>query len=224
MWQQVVVLLKKEYRLEQRNSYALASQLLYLVGTVFICYLSIKLKGGKLSPAIWVALFWIINLFSAITAAARSFQQESKFRNWYYYQLCNPIALVLSKTIYNTLQLWVLGVLAYFSFSLILGNDIQDPISFLLTVLVGNLCFATCLTMVSAIVSIAQGNGTLMAVLSFPIMIPALLLNNKLSKIALDGLEMSLALNYWSYLLALAASSLALSLLLFPYLWKSQSQ
>jgi len=223
MLQQVRVLLNKDYRLEQRNSYALASQLLYLVGTVFICYLSIKLKGGKLSPATWVAMFWIINLFTAITAASRSFQQESVNRYWYYYPLANPLALVLSKTIYNTLQLWLLGLLAYCSFILILGNEVQDHLGFVWTILAGNFCFAACLTMVSAIVSIAKGNATLMAVLSFPIMIPALLLNNKLSKIALDGLELSLGYQYWGMLVLLGLASLGLSLLLFPYLWKSQS-
>jgi len=223
MLSQVIVLIKKDYRLERRNSYALASQLLYLVGTVFICYLSIKLKGGKLTPNTWVALFWIINLFSAITAASRSFQQESRNRNWYYYPLCNPQALVLSKTIFNTLQMWLLGTLAYGAFLLILGNEVQDLFGFFITVLVGNFCFAACLTMVSAIVSIAQGNATLMAVMSFPILIPSLLLNNKLSKIALDGLDISLGYSYWGMLIALGIASLALSLILFPYLWKSQS-
>lgn len=220
---QVSTLVKKELLLEKRNGYGLASQLLYLGGTVFVCYLSFSLKGGKPNPATWTALFWLVNLFTALSASLRSFQQESRYRFWTYYSSSNPQAIIVSKLLYNTFQMALLGVLAYAAFSVVLGNKVQDAWYFLLTVLLGTCSFAMVLTMVSGIVHIARGSGTLMAILSFPILMPTLLINHRLSKAAFDGLSTEIGFQYWGYQLVMILSAAGLSLILFPYLWRSQS-
>jgi heme exporter protein B len=74
--------------------------------------------------------------------------------------------------------------------------------------------------MISAIASKAGNNGTLMAILSFPVIIPLLMLVIKLSKNAMDGLDRSVSLKEIGVLFAINAIVIVISLLLFPYLWR----
>ena len=74
--------------------------------------------------------------------------------------------------------------------------------------------------MLSAIASKAGNNGTLMAILSFPVIIPAILLLIHLSKNAMDGLQRSLSYNNFGVLIAIDVIVVAASLLLFPFLWR----
>src|SRR3546814_12730505 len=68
---------------------------------------------------------------------------------------------------------------------------VADMPMYLLSVLLGCVSFATSLTMVSGIASKAGNNFSLMAILSFPVVIPVLILLIKLSTNAMDGLDRS---------------------------------
>lgn len=214
--QQVKHLIAKEIKLEIRNKYALGGILLYVVSTVFVSYLSFK---QIINPATWNALFWIILLFASINGVAKSFINETSGRLLYLYTLTSPQAVILSKTIYNILLLAVISGLCLFVYTLFVGNLIQDLPLFLVTLSLGSIGFSALLTMVSAIAAKTSNNFTLMAILSFPIIMPLLIVLIKLSKNAIDGLEL------WDYnsilvLLFLNVIIIALSYLLFRYLWR----
>ncbi|MGZ4054365.1 MAG: heme exporter protein CcmB [Bacteroidia bacterium] len=213
---QIKYLVAKEIKQEMRNKYALGGILLYVVSTVFVSYLSFK---KIVNPATWNALFWIILLFASINAIAKSFISETKGRLLYLYTLTSPQAVILSKIIYNSLLLIVLAGLCLAVYSLFIGNIIQDMPLFLITLLLGSFGFSSLLTMVSAIASKASNNFTLMAILSFPILIPLLIVLIKLSKNAIDGLE-HWDMNYLLVLMFLNIIIIALSYLLFRYLWR----
>jgi heme exporter protein B len=74
--------------------------------------------------------------------------------------------------------------------------------------------------MISAIASKAGNNGTLMAILSFPVIIPVILLLIRLSKNAMEGISRSFSYGSMGVLLAINAIVIATALLLFPYLWR----
>ena len=216
LFRQVNVLLQKEIRLEWRSKYALNGILLYVVSTVFVCYQAFK----SVHPVIWNELFWIILLFTAINAIAKSFTQESKGRHLYYYTLVSAQAVILSKIIYNMLLMLLLAAVAFFSYSTIFKNEIGDPTLYFITILIGSISFGTTLTMVSGISAKAGSNGTLMAILSFPVLIPVIIVLIKLSKNAMDGLERSVSYDEIGVLLAINLIVITVSLLLFPYIWK----
>lgn len=199
-----------------RNKYSLGGILLYVVSTVFVSYLSFK---KIVTPSTWNALFWIILLFASINAIAKSFISETRGKLLYLYTLVSPQAVILSKIIYNSLLLTVLSALCLLVYSLFVGNLIQDYPLFLLTLLLGSFGFSSLLTMVSAIASKTSNNFTLMAILSFPIMIPLLMVLIKLSKNAIDGLE-RWDVNYLLVLVFINTIIIALSYLLFRYLWR----
>jgi heme exporter protein B len=215
---QVQYLIKKEMLLEWRSKYALNGVLLYVVSTVFVCYLTFISVPNKLT---WNALFWIIMLFASINAVAKSFLQESRGRHLYIYTLVSPVALIIAKTLYNSLLMLVLTLIALFFYSMVFPfNAETDLLMYLVATALGSLSFATIFTMVSAIASKAGNGGMLMAILSFPIVIPVLIVLIKLSKNAIDGLDRSVSLDDIGLLVIINVLITTVSLLLFPYLWR----
>jgi heme exporter protein B len=217
-------LIKKEIILEWRSKYAFNGVLLYVVSTVFICYISFNLSAGFQGTTsyavVWNVLFWIIMLFASVNAIAKSFMQESKSRLLYYYTIASPQAIILSKTIYNILLMALLSILALLVYQVFFTNKVGDPLFYFVTVMLGSISFSTIFTMISAIASKAGNNGTLMAILSFPVVIPVILLLIRLSKNAMDGIDRSLSFGNIGVLLAINVIVITTSLLLFPYLWR----
>jgi len=217
-------LFKKEILLEWRSKYAFNGVLLYVVSTVFICYISFKLTPGfthsKGYPIVWNVLFWIIILFASVNAIAKSFMQESKSRLLYYYTIASPQAIILSKTIYNIFLMSLLSTLALIVYLVFFPNTLGDPFFYFITVLLAATSFSTVFTMISAIASKAGNNSTLMAILSFPVIIPVILVLIRLSKNAMDGLERSAGYGDIGVLCAINVIVIATSLLLFRYLWR----
>jgi heme exporter protein B len=139
----------------------------------------------------------------------------------YYYTLVSPQGVILSKIIYNVFLIWFLSLVAIILFSLVLGNPVEDFGLFTINLLLGSLGLSTTLTMVSAIASKAGNNGILMAILSFPIMIPIILMVIKLSKNAIDGIARSESVDELMTLGGINLIVGTLAYMLFPYLWRS---
>ncbi|MEJ6981324.1 heme exporter protein CcmB [Pedobacter sp. P351] len=213
---QVKFLIQKEIILEWRSKYAFNGILLYVVSTIFVCFLSFK----QINPITWNALFWIIMLFASVNAIAKSFIQENKGRQLYYYSIAGAKAVILSKIIYNILLMLLLSIIALGFYMLVFNNPVGDPLFYMLAVLIGSISFATVFTMISGIASKANNSGALMAILSFPVIIPLLMVLIQFSKNAMDGLDRSVSLNEIGVLAAINLIVITVSLILFPYLWK----
>lgn len=210
-------LIRKEISLEWKTKYSVNGLLLYVVSTIFICYLSFR---QLIDPPTWNALFWIIMLFASVNAVAKSFLTESRGRLLYYYTLTSATAVILSKIAYNSLLLLLLSVINLLFYSLFIGNPVQDLSMFIVGMLLGCLGFAGIMTLISAIAGKAGGSSTLMAILSFPILIPLLITLIRFTKNAMDGLGWNVNFKFLVILLSLNLLTLALSYLLFPYLWR----
>lgn len=214
---EVKFLIHKEIVLEWRSKYALNGVLLYVVSTVFVCFLSFKITPN---PLTWNALFWIIMLFASINAIAKGFLQESKGRQLYIYTLASPLALIISKTLYNAMLMVVLTIIALAFYILVFDYVPKDLGLYVLATILGSFSFSTIFTMVSAIASKASNGGMLMAILSFPVIIPVLMVLIKLTKNAIDGLDRSVSLDEIGLLCIINVLVGTVTLLLFPYLWR----
>ncbi|WP_395802854.1 heme exporter protein CcmB [Daejeonella sp.] len=217
LFNQIKFLIRKEIMLEWRSKYALNGILLYVVSTVFVCYLAFRQVS---SAQTWNALFWIIMLFASVNAITKSFIQESRARQLYYYTIASPKAIIISKIIYNIFLMILLSLIALGFYSLVFNNPMGDPMFYLLSVLLGSISFASIFTMISGIASKASNGGGLMAILSFPLVIPLLVVLIKFSKNAMDGLDRSVSYDEIGVILAINVIVITTSLLLFPYLWR----
>ena len=214
-------LLIKEFTLEIRRKSVFSGLALYLFSTTFIYYITFNLHQNLITPFIWSSLFWVTLLFTSVNTVAKSFIGERKGEQMYYYSIANPVSIILSKIIYNFLLCLVLALTGFFLFIVFFGSPIQDLPIFALTTVFTCLGFASSLTLLSAIASKANNSNILMAVLSFPIIIGILLVGIKLTKNCIDGLDRSVSLDELLTLLAINMVVIAVSYLLFPYIWRS---
>jgi heme exporter protein B len=214
---EIIQLLKREITLELKQRFALNAILLYVVSTVFVCYLSFK---TLVDVPTWNALFWIIILFTAVNATSKSFSTESRGRLLYYYTLASAQAIILSRIVYNAMLMMVITLVGYLIYSLLIGNLVQDQPYFILALVLGSSGFSSILTLVAAIAAKTRQNSTLMAILSFPVVIPMLIVLIRFSKNAVDGLDHSIQSPYIFALLSINLIVVALAYMLFPFLWR----
>jgi heme exporter protein B len=216
----IPVLVKKEMQMEWRQRYAIHGLLLYLASTIFVCYLSFKAKQQAINPITWNTLFWIILLFIAINAIGKSFTQESSQRNLFYFTLVSPEVVIFAKIIYNSLVMIGVSFVGILFYSWVMGNPVGNMPLYLLSIILGSIGLASTLSLMAGIAAQAENSATLMAVLSFPIIIPLLLLLLKLSKSAMDGISIEENWDEIAILGALNTIVVVLSGILFPYIWR----
>lgn len=209
-------LLKKEFLLEWRQRYAISGILLYVFSTVFIIYTAFV----RVEPRTWNTLFWMVMLFASVNAVAKSFLQENGARQLYYYQLADPLSVIFAKMVYNTLLLLVLGCLTYGAFVLFAGDPVRNHGLFLAAVLLGSLGFSITFTFISAISAKTNNSATLMAILSFPLVIPILMTLIKITANALALIQDSTVDQDIYILIAIDLLLTGIAMVLIPFLWK----
>lgn len=213
---EINILLQKELKIEWRQKHAIGGILLYVVSTIFVVYSSIQ----NVAPNVWNALFWIIILFASVNALVKSFVQENSSRQLYYYTLANPIAIILAKIIYNSGLLLLLSLLSYGAFALFAGNPVKDSEQFFIAIFLGSLGFSIAFTFIAAISAKASNSATLMAILSFPLVLPIIMTLLKLSANALRLMQDTAVWKDIATLLAIDLLMLAMAFILFPFLWR----
>lgn len=217
MWKEISFLIRKDFTLDFRQRYAIFATLLYVVSTTYIAYLIFR---GVNDRQTWVALYWIITIFAAINSSTRSFSAESKHRFWYYAQLVRPSSIIVSKMIYNVLQMLIISASTYILFRIMLGDPVADDGQMILMVLLGAMGFSTTLTLMSAIASKTDNNTTLMAILSIPLLLPLTATLIAGSNKAALGTPLSENYSFILVLLLLNLLTAALSFILYPYMWR----
>lgn len=218
MTKTIVALLKKDLLLELRQQHSFYGILLYVASTIFVLYLSI-------APApegdVWNGLFWTIQIFVCVNAVAKSFLQESRARMLYFYTIAGAKEFIIAKLIYNTILMLVMSLLSLGLFFVLLKNPLVHTLKFVGIVCIGGISISLVFTLLAAIAAKAQQNAALMAILGFPLIIPQLLLLVKLSKSAFGEIFREGAILQLSLLIAgLDVMVIALSIILFPFLWK----
>lgn len=211
-------LIRKDFMLEIRQRYAINGILLYVFSTIFVVQLCF---GRVIDEKTWIALFWIILLFAAFNAVSKSFVQESSARRLYYYIIAPPLSVIVSKMIYNSLLMVLLGALSLGLFTVFMGSPGLWAGLFVPAFLLGSIGLASALTMVSAIASRTGNNAALMAILGFPVVLPLLLLLVKASQKALLGpADPTEALGLLAAITLIDVVVVVLAVILFPYLWR----
>ena len=221
MLREVLSLLYKELLVEWKQKYAFNGLLLYVLSMVVVISLAFV---QKLNPLTWNILYWLIILFTAINAVAKSFQAEQKGQLLYLYSVARPAAIILAKMIYNCLLLIVVAGLSLLAFAFLSGISIFDPSLLAGIVLLGSSGLAANLTLVSAIAARAENTGTLLAVLAFPLIVPLLLTLIRLSRYAIEGansgFDTANATEEFWLMGGLILTLAVLSVVLFPFIWR----
>ncbi len=209
-------LIHKEIQLEWRQKTALGTVFIYVLGTTFLIYLIFQ---GNITIPIWVALFWVIALFTTVNAASKSFIKDANEQFYYLRSVATALEIILAKIIYNALLIVVLSLVIYLVMILFFNQNIANKSLFLLTVLLGAIGFSNLFTLLSAITARTQ-NFTLLAILGFPIILPLLLLIVKMSDLANFAIQQKDIYMHLGAIGLLDVITLILSVVLFPYIWR----
>lgn len=176
--------------------------------------------NGFLDAETWNTLFWIILLFTAVNAISKSFVQEER-RSIYYYFAIKPHQIIVGKILYSVIYLFVIASISLLIYIVLFGNPITNYTLFFLNFTFGIIGLASAFTMVSAIAFKTSNRAIMMAVLGFPVIIPILVLTINNSRKILDGHVWIQIQGNMMTLLSVDVIIIALSFILFPFIWKS---
>lgn len=214
----ILSLIKKELQLEFRQKSTIGGVVVYVIGTIFVSALCFK---GKLDKPTWNALFWVITLFTSVTISGKSFLKETGGQALFNYLHYTPAQFIIAKVLYNMVFMLVLSFITFFFYAFFIKNEVENLALFFIVLILASTGLAAVLSLMSAIASKANGNFAIMSILSFPVLMPLILVVIRISKQAVDGIEWAgVSLSFISILAALNVLTISLSFLLFPYLWR----
>lgn len=203
-----------------RQKHALAGLAMFALSSVFVCYLCLEKID---SIQVFSALLWITGLFSAFNTMQKSLTTEKDGTILWLYTFASPTKTIAGKLIYNALLVMTLNILALIFFLLFFGGEnLHDAggLQLLVVLLLGSTGLSGTLTFVSSLSFKSGSSGGLVTVLGFPLIIPLLITLSRSTTLILEGA--SWAQNSYNILVlaVLNGSSIVLTLILFPFLWK----
>lgn len=209
----------KEWRCEFRTRYALNTLALFAFTTLVVASVSLgpmgisKAQGSAVLPV----LLWLILLFSVAAGLPRAFVQEEESQTATALRLAaTPSALFCGKLLYCLTLVGALELLVTPVFVTLMSLKVANPGLLVATLAAGGYGLAAGSTLVAAIIAQARTKSTLFSVLSFPVLLPLLLLVVELTRTAVAGGVAGVAL---SQLLLYDASVSVVGLMLFPVVW-----
>ncbi|HMW12776.1 MAG TPA: heme exporter protein CcmB [Chitinophagales bacterium] len=212
----ILKLVRKELQLEWRQKTALGTIFIYVLGTSFLIYLVFQ---GHITIPVWIALFWVIALFTTVNAVSRSFLKDANEQFYYLRSIATPLEIIFSKIIYNAFLITILSLIIYFVMILFFNENIDNKGLFLLTIILGAIGFSNLFTLLSAITARTQ-NFVLLAILGIPIILPLLLLIVKMSELSNFAIQQKDIYMHLGAIAMLDVITLILSIVLFPYIWR----
>lgn len=218
--QEISTLIARDFKLEMRQKHAIGGVLLYVMATIFVAYLSFR---QIVEPTTWNALFWIIVLFAAFNATAKSFWHDRPGLAIYWYTMAAPQSVILAKMVYNALLMNLLGLLSLLFFVLFMGPAALVDChwaSLITAIVLGCTGLGSALTMIAAVASKTNNAFGIMAILGMPVILPLLLSIIRLSQHAMMGIALAESWKNALFTGMITVISVALAYVLFPYLWR----
>jgi heme exporter protein B len=138
----------------------------------------------------------------------------------YIYTLISPRNFILGRLLYNGLFMLGVSTVALVSYSFFVGFPVDNAIFFILALFLSVWGISSLLTVSFAISSKGGGGFALMAIISFPLLVPLLITAQHISQQCMQAGDVSGFAGNIASLIALDVIIAALCYLLFPYLWR----
>ncbi len=209
----------KEWRCEFRTRYSLNTLALFAFTTLVVVSVSLGPLGVSFAQGTSVlpVLLWVILLFSVAAGLPRTYVQEEETQTAIALRLAaTPSALFCGKLLYGLTLVFALEALVTPIYVAMTNMTVRSPGLLALALAAGGYGLATGSSLVAAIIAQARSKGTLFSVLSFPVLLPLLLLAVELTRRAAAGDAAGVAL---PELLLYDGSVTVAGLMLFPAVW-----
>ncbi len=210
----------KDVRSEVKTRYALNAVMMFVLTAVAV--IAFSSAGEKISNGIAASMLWIVLFFSAMTGLQKSFVSEEERGTSLLLSLHAPsTAIYFGKLLFNmalTLLLYGLATIAFFVF--VNDVEIRSPLLFWTSFVLGSLATASATTIIAAIIAKANTKAALFPVLSFPAILPLILSGVETTYQALSGVAFAEARNNFQIVGAYTVVVIAVSFMLFDFVWK----
>lgn len=208
----------KDWKSEARNLYALNTLALFAVTTLVLVSVGLGPMGVDAAGAqVLPFLLWIVLLFATSAGLPRAFVQEEETHTATALRLAaRPSTVFWGKLAFSLSLTWGLEILVAPLFLAMVQLDVAAPGQFIAALAAGGFGLAAASTVIAAIIAQARGRATLFAVLSFPILIPLLLLVVELTRDAVGGFASDAVLRQ---LLLYDGTVAVAGAMLFPAIW-----
>jgi heme exporter protein B len=210
----------KELISEFRNRTSLSSVFLFILTSITIVTLSIFKE--EVSSGISAGILWLLMFFNSMLGLTKSFISEEERGTSLFLKLhSKPLSVYFGKLFFNILfaiQYNLLTALLYIFFN----NDIQisSLTLFLTIIIIGSFALASVSTIISAIIARASNKNALFPILSFPIVLPIIVLGVKSLIIAIDGEFLSQIFTNGIIIFSYSVIVILITVIIFDYVWK----
>ncbi|MGE5402008.1 MAG: heme exporter protein CcmB [Ignavibacteriales bacterium] len=213
-------LFKKDLHSELRTRYAINALLMFILVTISVILFSIG--SEKISETLTGGLFWVVIFFSAMSGLSRAFvSEEERGTVLTLHLIASPNTVFSGKLLFNFILVFAMNIVIAILYSALFDSFIIRNYSlFLLAFVLGNIGIAAASTIIAAIIAKTGSKGTLYPVLSFPILLPLILILLELTKFAIDGTVIGESLVELTVLVCYDVVILTASYLLFDFIWK----
>lgn len=212
----VFAIAQKDALTEFRSRYALSSLVMFAIIT--LSAISMSIGGFGLTPAIAAVLLWITIYFSAMAGLARGFVQEQEAGTLVTLRIyAKAQAVLFGKFLFNIILMLVLLLILVPLFVLFLNIEVFYWGHFISVLALGSIGISIISTMTASMVAQTQGRGSLLSVLTFPLLLPAFLMVLQMTERILAGYSPD-----WQNLIFLMGYDVVMiiaSSILFDYLW-----
>lgn len=214
----VVAIFKKEIKSELRTRYAFNSLVMFSVVTLTI--LSLAVGQFALNDSIKSALLWVVLFFSSMSGLAQVFIKEEERKTASHLKLsASPNLIFMGKFFFNLILLFILEIITVPLFLILFDVRVQNWNLFLAVLFLGAVGLTSATTIIAAIVSKTNLKGTLLTILSFPLLLPVLGISIQGTKVAVTGAPFYSGFAEIKFLFSYIVVMLTASLLLFETVW-----
>jgi len=211
-------ILQKDLHQEFRTRYAINAILLFAVTTLVV--VSFSIGAAELSKNTLSSLLWIIIFFSAMTGLSHVFVREEEQQTADTLRLvASPSAIFVGKWLFNILLLLGLELILIPLYMVFMDMTVGNLSAFTLMIVLGSMGVSSVATIMAAIISRTSAKGALFAVLSFPVMLPVLILSIQGTALAIQGNSISAGMDEIQMLLLFIIVIVTASILLFEFVW-----
>ncbi|MDH4068994.1 MAG: heme exporter protein CcmB [Ignavibacteria bacterium] len=216
----VLAVLRKDLQSELRTRYAMSALIMFIVSTISIIVFAIG--GGTSRSDVLAGMLWVVIFFSSMSGLSRTFVSEEERGTAMTLQLLVPPSVVLfGKLLFNVLLVIGMNILAVALYSFLMtGFTVTSPGLFSLTLILGSGGLAASSTIIAAIIAKANTKGPLFPVLALPILLPLLVVVINMTRLSMEGGDISESVGEFQFLIAYIIVIITASNLLFEYIWR----
>jgi heme exporter protein B len=212
--------LVKDLKSEFRTRYGMSAISLFILTSITMLIFSTGQE--RLSDYLYAGLLWIIMFFGSMTGLAKVFVYEEERQTSMLLKITSGAGFIyFGKLIYNILFSICINIFAVLLFLIFFGDlTVKSPIIFLFLILLGSIGIGATTTIIAAIISKAGVKNSLFTVLSFPVLLPLIIIGIESTADSFEGTSFSELSANFQLLLAYSGILIPLSYILFDMIWE----